>query len=54
MRYWELLKLLHDYSKEKRQIMNDKIPMSSNPELAESLVEYLGYREEETTNNNQK
>ncbi len=54
MRYWELLRLLNDHSKEKRQIMNDKIPMSSNPELAESLVEYLGYREEETTKNNQK
>ena len=54
MRYWELLKLLHDYSKEKRQTMNDKIPMSSNPELAESLLEYLGYREKETINNSQK
>ena len=54
MKYNDLLKVLHEYLTEKKQIINDTASMSSNPELAESLVEYLGYKEEEKTKNNQK
>ena len=44
--YSDMLRVLDDYIKEKDALISKSIPLTSDPELAQSLAIFLGYEEE--------
>lgn len=52
--YENMLEVLHGYIKEKEKLIKESVSLTKDPELAESLVIFLGYKEEEKSSKKTK